>query len=74
VLGRYVLEPDVFAHLRTIPRGAGAEIQLTDAIARMLDSGTTCAYRYEGRRFDCGSKEGFLAATLHYARKAGYNV
>jgi UTP--glucose-1-phosphate uridylyltransferase len=54
------------------PRGAGGEIQLTDAIARMLGRGDTYAYRYEGRRFDCGSKEGFLAATLHYARKAGY--
>jgi UTP--glucose-1-phosphate uridylyltransferase len=74
VLGRYVLESEVFAHLRTIPRGAGGEIQLTDAIARMLAHGNTCAYRYEGRRFDCGSKEGFLAATLHYARKAGYKV
>jgi len=74
VLGRYVLEPEVFAHLKTIPRGAGGEIQLTDAIARMLAEGNTCAYRYEGRRFDCGSKEGFLAATLHFARKAGYKV
>jgi UTP--glucose-1-phosphate uridylyltransferase len=74
VLGRYVLEPEVFAHLKTIPRGAGGEIQLTDAIARMLAEGNTCAYRYEGRRFDCGSKEGFLAATLHFARKAGYKL
>jgi UTP--glucose-1-phosphate uridylyltransferase len=74
VLGRYVLEAEVFAHLRSIPRGAGGEIQLTDGIARMLAEGNTCAYRYEGRRFDCGSKEGFLAATLHYARKAGYKV
>ena len=41
---------------------------------RMLAQGDTYAYRYEGRRFDCGSKEGFLAATLHYARKAGYKV
>jgi UTP--glucose-1-phosphate uridylyltransferase len=74
VLGRYVLEPAVFAHLRTIPRGAGGEIQLTDAIARMLAQGDTYAYRYEGRRFDCGSKEGFMVATLHYARKAGYKL
>jgi UTP--glucose-1-phosphate uridylyltransferase len=74
VLGRYVLEPGVFAHLRTIPRGAGGEIQLTDAIARGVPDGTTYAYRYRGQRFDCGSKEGFLAATLHYARRAGYAV
>jgi len=74
VLGRYVLEPEVFAQLRTIPRGAGGEIQLTDAIAQLVPGGTTYAYRYEGQRFDCGSKEGFLRATLHYARKAGYAV
>jgi len=74
VLGRYVLEPSVFAHLRTIPRGAGGEIQLTDAIARLVPDGTTYAYRYQGRRFDCGSKGGFLAATVHYARKGGYAV
>jgi UTP--glucose-1-phosphate uridylyltransferase len=72
VLGRYVLEPEVFKHLREIPRGAGGEIQLTDAIARLVPAGTTYAYRYEGRRFDCGSKEGFLGATMYYARKAGY--
>ncbi len=74
VLGRYVLEPEIFAHLRTIPRGAGGEIQLTDAIARLVPQGTTYAYRYQGKRFDCGSKEGFLAATMHFARKAGYAV
>jgi UTP--glucose-1-phosphate uridylyltransferase len=74
VLGRYVLEPEVFAHLRTIPRGAGGEIQLTDAIARLLPDGTTYAYRYRGKRFDCGTKEGFLAATVHHARKAGYAI
>jgi UTP--glucose-1-phosphate uridylyltransferase len=74
VLGRYVLEPEIFAHLRTIPRGAGGEVQLTDAIARLVPQGTTYAYRYRGQRFDCGSKEGFLRATVHYARKAGYAV
>ncbi len=74
VLGRYVLEPTVFRHLATIPRGAGGEIQLTDAIARIVPEGTTYAYRYRGQRFDCGSKEGFLAATVHYARKAGYAI
>jgi UTP--glucose-1-phosphate uridylyltransferase len=74
VLGRYVLEPEIFDHLRTIPRGSGGEIQLTDAIAQMVPGGTTYAYRYEGRRFDCGSKQGFLEATVHYARKAGYRI
>jgi UTP--glucose-1-phosphate uridylyltransferase len=74
VLGRYVLEPEVFSHLRTIPRGAGGEIQLTDAIARMIPDGRTYAFRFLGQRFDCGSKEGFLTATVHYARKAGYAI
>ena len=74
VVGRYVLEPKIFDHLRSIPRGAGGEIQLTDAIAGMLSSEAAFAYRYRGRRFDCGSKEGFLAATLHFARKSGYAV
>jgi UTP--glucose-1-phosphate uridylyltransferase len=74
VLGRYVLEAEVFDKLRTIPRGAGGEIQLTDAIAQLLPNGTTYAHRFQGRRFDCGSKEGFLEATMHYARKAGYRI
>ena len=74
VTGRYVLEPEVFEHLRVIPRGAGGEVQLTDAIERMVTSDSTFAYRYQGRRFDCGSKEGFVAATVHFARKAGYTV
>ena len=74
VVGRYVLEPEIFEHLRSIPRGAGGEVQLTDAIACMLSSDTTFAYRYQGRRFDCGSKEGFVAATVHFARKAGYSI
>ena len=47
---------------------------LESFFARLVPDGTTYAYRYEGRRFDCGSKEGFLTATVHYARKAGYAV
>jgi len=74
VLGRYVLEPGIFEHLRTIPRGSGGEIQLTDAIAQMVVDGSTYAYRYAGQRFDCGSKQGFLDATVHYARKGGYRI
>ena len=74
VTGRYVLEPEVFEHLRVIPRGAGGEVQLTDAIERMVTSDSTFAYRYEGQRFDCGSKQGFVTATVHYALKAGYTI
>lgn len=74
VIGRYVLEPDVFDRLRYGQRGVGGEIQLTDAIASNLAAGTTYAHRFEGQRFDCGSKQGFLSATVHYARLAGYQI
>lgn len=74
VIGRYVLEPEVFESLKRIDRGAGGEIQLTDAIAKEIPKGKTTACRYEGERFDCGSKQGFLNATVHYARKEGYRI
>ena len=74
VLGRYLLEPAIFEHLRTIPRGSGGEIQLTDAIAQMVPLGGTYAFPVSGQRFDCGSKQGFLDATMHFARKAGYRA
>lgn len=72
VIGRYVLEPEIFTALENVERGVGGEIQLTDAIAAELGQGRTFAHRFEGRRFDCGSKQGFLSATAHYARLAGY--
>lgn len=74
VIGRYVLEPEIFETLRHGRRGVGGEIQLTDAIAANLGAGTTYAHRFEGQRFDCGSKQGFLSATVHYARLAGYKI
>ena len=74
VIGRYVLEPEIFDTLRSVQRGVGGEIQLTDAIAAHLPEGKTYAHRFEGRRFDCGSKQGFLSATAHYARLAGYDI
>ena len=74
VIGRYVLEPEIFDSLRKIDRGAGGEIQLTDAIARETPKGKTIACKYDGERFDCGSKQGFLNATVHYARKEGYRI
>ena len=73
VIGRYVLEPEIFTALEHVDRGVGGEIQLTDAIASLLGEGKTYAHRFEGRRFDCGSKQGFLTATAHYARVAGYD-
>ncbi|KQT14387.1 UTP--glucose-1-phosphate uridylyltransferase GalU [Ramlibacter sp. Leaf400] len=69
VAGRYVLTPAVFDMIRTNPRGAGGEIQLTDGIARLTDTEGVHAYLYEGRRYDCGSKDGFLEATVDFALK-----
>ena len=74
VIGRYILEPEIFDSLKRIPKGAGGEIQLTDAIARELEKKNTYVCSYEGERFDCGSKQGFLNATVHFARKDGYKI
>ena len=67
VAGRYVLTPRIFAEIRNQPRGVGGEIQLTDAIARLMQHETVYAFEYEGKRYDCGSKEGFLEATVELA-------
>jgi UTP--glucose-1-phosphate uridylyltransferase len=67
VVGRYVLSPRIFHQLRTMPPGAGGEIQLTDGIARLLGEERVLAYEFEGRRYDCGSKLGYLEATVDYA-------
>ena len=67
VVGRYVLTPAIFKHLEQIPRGAGGEIQLTDAIEKLLGDESVLAYRFEGKRYDCGSKLGYLQATVEYA-------
>ena len=67
VAGRYILTPGVFHEIATQPRGVGGEIQLTDGIAALLRREKVFAYRYEGRRFDCGSKEGFLEANVALA-------
>ena len=67
VAGRYILTPGVFHEIATQPRGVGGEIQLTDGIASLLRREKVFAYRYEGVRYDCGSKEGFLQANVHLA-------
>ncbi|MBX3644055.1 MAG: UTP--glucose-1-phosphate uridylyltransferase GalU [Rubrivivax sp.] len=67
VAGRYILTPGVFDEISAQPRGVGGEIQLTDGIASMLRREKVFAYRYEGKRYDCGSKEGFLQATVELA-------
>ena len=69
VVGRYVLTPRIFHHLRTMPPGAGGEIQLTDGIARVLEEEKVVAYRFEGRRYDCGRKLGYLEATVDFGLK-----
>ena len=69
VVGRYVLEPAIFDHLRKTKRGAGNEIQLTDGIASLMREREVYAYRYEGTRYDCGSKAGMFQATVAIGRK-----
>jgi UTP--glucose-1-phosphate uridylyltransferase len=67
VAGRYILTPAVFDNIRRQERGAGGEIQLTDAIAKLIQTEGVYAYQYLGKRYDCGSKQGFLEATVEYA-------
>lgn len=69
VVGRYLLSPAIFDFIRRQSPGAGGEIQLTDAIARLLEKETVLAYRFEGRRFDCGTKLGYLQATVTLGRR-----
>ncbi len=69
VVGRYILTPRIFHHLRTVPPGANGEIQLTDAIARLLEEQRVIAYSFDGRRYDCGSKVGYLEATVDFGLK-----
>jgi UTP--glucose-1-phosphate uridylyltransferase len=66
VIGRYILMPEVFDHLGKMERGAGGEIQLTDAMAKMIGQQPFHGLRFEGERFDCGDKLGFLQATVAF--------
>ncbi len=67
VAGRYILTPAVFQHIRSQPTGVGGEIQLTDGIAGLMARESVYAFQYSGKRYDCGSKEGFLEATVELA-------
>ena len=69
VVGRYILTPRIFDLLTDLPRGAGGEIQLTDAIARLLQHEPVWAHAFDGVRYDCGSKLGYLEATVAYGLK-----
>lgn len=67
VAGRYILTPAIFSHIRNQATGVGGEIQLTDGISSLLSDESVYAYQYQGKRYDCGSKEGFLEATVELA-------
>jgi len=69
IIGRYVLMPEVIGHLARMERGAGGEVQLTDAMAKLIGRQPFHGLRYEGRRFDCGDKAGFLEAQVAFALK-----
>lgn len=72
VVGRYILTPDVMEALKNQEPGAGGEIQLTDAIARCVPSGDFVGHPFHGKRFDCGSKRGFLEANMHFGLKQDF--
>ena len=69
VVGRYILTPRIFKLIESTPRGKGGEIQLTDAIQAMIQEQTVLAYEFEGTRYDCGSKLGYLKANVEYGLK-----
>lgn len=69
VVGRYVLSNRIFEYLENLGQGAGGEIQLTDGISALMDAERVLAYRYAGRRFDCGSKLGYLQAMVEMGKK-----
>ncbi len=69
VVGRYILTPRIFHYIKNLQPGAGGELQLTDAIAALLKEQQVLAYDFDGTRYDCGSKLGYLQATVEYAMK-----
>ena len=66
IIGRYILTPDIFDILRNTKPGAGGEVQITDALQTQASQGNVIAYRFQGRRFDCGSIDGFVDATNYF--------
>jgi UTP--glucose-1-phosphate uridylyltransferase len=69
VVGRYILTSAIFDKIETTERGAGGEIQLTDAIASLMSDEQVLAYEFKGKRYDCGAKLGYLQATVEYGLK-----
>jgi len=70
IIGRYILTPDIFDILRHTPEGKGGEIQITDALREQAKQGKVLAYRFRGKRFDCGSVDGFVEATNYFYEKS----
>jgi len=73
IIGRYILTPDIFNILRNIKADKSGEIQLTNALLALAKQSKVIAYKFKGRRFDCGGVEGFVEATQHFAKKLGIN-
>lgn len=69
IIGRYILTPEIFEVLETTPPGKGGEIQITDALLTLAKQGKVLAYKFEGKRFDCGSVDGFVEATNYFYEK-----
>jgi len=74
IIGRYILTPDIFEILKNTKPGKNGEIQITDALLTQAKQGNVIAYKFKGKRFDCGNIEGYLEATNHYAKKIGLNI
>jgi len=71
IIGRYILTPDIFTILRNTKPGKSGEIQITDALLTQAKQGKVIAYKFNGKRFDCGSVEGYVKATNHFAKQHG---
>ncbi|MBT6134710.1 MAG: UTP--glucose-1-phosphate uridylyltransferase, partial [Kordiimonadaceae bacterium] len=71
IIGRYILTPDIFDILRNMKSGKGGEIQITDALLIQAKKGKVIAYKFKGKRFDCGSIEGYVKASNHFAKQHG---
>ena len=71
IIGRYILTPDIFDILKNIKPGKSGEIQITDALKIQAKQGKVIAYKFKGKRFDCGSIEGYLKAINYFAKQKG---
>ena len=74
IVGRYILTPDIFEILKVIKPGINDEIQITDALLSQAKKGKVVAYKFKGKRFDCGSIEGYVNASIHFAKKIGIDI